>query len=137
MLASALRLPSRGTQEGPGRSVRGQLAARGVMGGFGRARVRSGGQEQSGGQRAWACCCPSSASVVPVWPQLLCHVLGPGVSLCLQLPMLSQEAAFPVLKAAFLYTPALPMLICSLDWGTWKPPSRLPLDWHPCQAQGG
>lgn len=47
------------------------------------------------------------------------------------------EAAFPILEAAFLYTIALPMLIWSLCWGSWRSPLRLPIDEHPCQAQSG
>lgn len=115
---------------------------RGMVRGSGRAGIQgqdscSGRQEQIRGQLTWLCCCPSSTSVVPVWPQLLCCVSWPSASLCLQLPVLTQEAAFPILEAAFLYTTALPMLICSLGWGAWTSPSRLCLDWHPRQAQCG
>lgn len=38
----------------------------------------------------------------------------------LQLPIFTQEAAFPFLEAAFLYATAFPMLISSPGSGTWR-----------------
>lgn len=140
MLASALRLPSRGTQAGPGRATWGEQAAGGAAGHCWGDQGHGEGLQQSWapgpGRGRGGSTCASLPQLCQCHPSLA-PVPVPGASLGLQLPVLTQEEAFPILEATFLHTTALAMLICSRGWGTWTSPLRLPLDWHPHQAQGG
>lgn len=147
MLASALRLPSRGTQAGLavlcGES--GLVGMGGCLGGgalvWGGAPAELGWPQCGAGAEQEAGCvsvplphlyqCHPSLAPVPV-PCLLSRKIP-----VLQLPAHMQETAFPVLEAAFLCVTALPILICSLGLGTWTCFSRLPLGWHPHQIQVG